>query len=207
MTQARLYFITDPICAWCWGMLPEVLRAQQALSSRVTFILCCAGLQVGNARKLTEFDINNLTQLWARVNETTGQSFSIQLPADEDFIYHSEIPSRYLQVARARTGEEPWSLFHQMQEAFYVGARNLNNPDTLASLDPGFDMSAADIETAIRSDDIIETTRAEFEWCRELTAHNSLPTVMLDTGDGAKLLCGGYASADYLIPDIVSRLS
>ena len=53
---------------------------------------------------------------------------------------------------------------------------------------------------------VVNATRAGFDWCEE-RAISALPTLFLDTGGGPQLVCGGYATADYLIPDITARLT
>lgn len=209
MERARLYFVTDPICAWCWGMLPEVERLQEVFSKELEFVLCCAGLQVGRG-KLTSDNINMLRELWQRVSETTGQRFSHALPDSNSFIYHSEMPCRLLAWARIRTGAEPWALFHAMQEAFYVKAQDLNSLEVLANLAHGQGLlgpaRVQELARDLASQNIKDATRAEFEWCKDKVPHSSLPTLLLDVGEGPALLCGGYATTEFLIPDIASRL-
>ena len=120
--EGTCYFMTDPICSWCWGTLPEILKVKSTLGERLDFKLRCAGLQVGSARQLSEEHKHQLLQLWAQVAETTGQQFAFSFPEDEDFIYHSELACRALMIARQQLGIEPWEIFVEMQEAFYVRA-------------------------------------------------------------------------------------
>ena len=54
---------------------------------------------------------------------------------------------------------------------------------------------------ALHAPDVIETTRAEFETAKRLGAV-ALPTVLLDLGEGPKLVSGGYASAEFLLQDL-----
>lgn len=206
MDRARLHFVTDPICAWCWGMLPELEALRARLGARLDFRLCCAGLQVGRSGQLSPKNKDYLLALWQRVSETTGQTFSNQLPKEETFIYHSEIPCRLLTLARRHLGAEPWDLFHDLQAAFYLKAQDITSARALAEVAAPYGMGADEVSAGLQDQEIIDATRAEFDWCRQKMAHKSLPTLLLDTGQGPALLCGGYATADYLQGSIEARL-
>ena len=206
MPRAQLHFVTDPICAWCWGMLPEVEAARRALPDAVDWRLRLAGLQVGRAGRLGEQDRQFLLALWHEVSETTGQRFGFGFPEAEGFIYHSELPCRLLTLARRELGAEPWDLFHALQEAFYLDAQDVSSPATLAALGEKHGLGGAAVAAGLQDEAVVAATRAEFDWCRSRIAHRSLPTVLLDTGQGPTLLCGGYATADYLQEAIAARL-
>jgi len=205
--EGHLYFMTDPICSWCWGTLPHIFRLREIYAERLSFSLKCAGLQVGSRKPLSEAHRKQLIGLWQEVAETTGQTFAFELPADTDFIYHSELACRAIQIARCELGKEPWQIFHDLQQAFYVDCENLGATATLHRLvGASLKMSAADFEDQLHSDAIIEATRAEFTWCED-RAIQALPTVFLDLGKGPRLVAGGFATADMLIQEIQARLT
>lgn len=52
---------------------------------------------------------------------------------------------------------------------------------------------------------MIAATREDFETAKLLGAH-ALPTVLMDTGEGLKLVAGGYTTADMLQQALVERL-
>ncbi len=204
--EGSLYFVTDPICSWCWGMLPEWQILMEEFKDRLQFKLRCAGLQVGSREPLSKEHRDELTRLWQRVHETTGQMFSFSFPDDAEFIYHSEIPCRALQVVRKEMNIEPWALFHDMQEAFYLRACNLSDLESLWQLVKPYGLDQKRFISQMKDDGIRDVTREEFEWCKEQVIP-ALPSVMLDLGEGPKLICGGYATTEYLIPELRSRLT
>ena len=204
--QHRVIFMTDPICSWCWGMLPEMQKTREALGDHLQFTIRCAGLQVGPRQPLSEARANELIALWQQVAETTGQTFAYRLPDDTSFVYHSEIACRAIQACRNLSGTEPWTAFERLQRAFYIDCMNITDPETLIRILDDSITSRDAFLAALTSNEIIEATRAEFAWC-EAQAIQALPTVFLDQGAGPKLVCGGYATAEYLIPELTARLS
>lgn len=187
-------------------MLPELFKLQRDLSERLDFKLRLAGLQVGGQAPLKDADAERLIELWQHVAETTGQEFAFKLPADTSFVYHSELACRTLHIAKSIHNEEPWLLFEQMQRAFYTQCANLADLDVLFNLIATTGVDQTTFENLIRDDEIVDATRREIDWCQQLGT-TALPSVYLDIGDGPKLICGGYATHEFLLPDILHRLT
>lgn len=193
-------FITDPLCSWCWGTLPEVEAARQALEGEVEFDLIMAGLQVGRPEGLAEYNKQQLQRLWQEVHKVTGQRFSGEIP--DGFVYHSEIACRAVEIARRLAGGPPWVFFYRLQSAFYVDGLDINHPEVLAEL---LDLTAEEVKVQLTDPVVVAAARSNFELTKSLSA-NALPGVYLDAGEGHRLVCGGYVTADQLIADLYGRL-
>jgi len=135
------------------------------------------------------------------VHKVTGQQFSGEIPPD--FIYHSEIACRAVEIARQHAGAPPWEFFYKLQRAFYVDGLDINSPDVLAGL-----LGLPREEVAAMLVEPVYTTaaRSNFELAKSLSA-NALPSIYLDTGEGDRLVCGGYVTAEQLTADLRERLS
>ena len=204
--QGTLIFMTDPICSWCWGTLPSIFELMTLYEERLEFKLKCAGLQVGAPEPLNQIQKENLLKLWREVEEVTGQTFSYSFPRTDKFIYHSELACRTVHLAREKLGQEPWKIFHDIQQAFYVDSQDLSNIAVLHQIIKITGIKEADFMAAITDDDLVETTLAEFAWCKKVGI-SALPTVFLDLGEGPRLVAGGYATADSLEQEISARLT
>lgn len=198
---AKILFVTDPLCSWCFGTLPEVLKTRAQLRPKVEFDIIMGGLQIGTPEGLLGYDVKRLIRLWQEVSETTGQVFSGNIP--EGFVYHSEVSCRAVEIARLITDAPPFDFFAELQIAFYQKGLDINSVKVLAPL---LDLSEQEVSELLHSDEIIAKTREGFELVKSLSA-NALPHFMIDRGNGFELLCGGYVTADYLLPDIESRLA
>ena len=203
--RPRVIFVTDPLCSWCWAMLPEILAVRAQLSGWAEFDLLMGGVQVGDRRPPAKAEVAMLQDLWRRVAESTGQKFLGRLPADPDFIYHSEVACRAVEAMRIHLKQPPWEFFEQLQHAFYLEARNLNSIEELARLAGPFGLEPAGLDSMLQSDQVVEKTRTAFGVAKELGAL-ALPVVLLDTGEGPKLVSGGYVTAEFLVPDLSARL-
>lgn len=193
---ASVLFVTDPLCSWCWGTLPEVESARAQLEGEFEFDLIMAGLQVGGVKGLAVFNVNQLMNLWQEVRAVTGQEFSERIP--EDFIYHSEIACRAVEIARAKCDTPPWDFFHKLQSAFYVDGLDVNNPAVLAGL---LELSEDQVAAMLKQSEYVEAARRNFARAKFLSAH-ALPSIYLE----GRLVCGGYVTSGQLIEDLRLRL-
>ncbi len=191
----RLLFVTDPLCSWCWATLPHVLRLREQYQDRLECDLLMAGLQVGKPGYLNEFESRRLQRVWQEVRSTTGVELCGIIP--EGFTYHSEKPCLAVQAARQLLGEAPWDFFHAMQRAFYIEGQDIRSDGVLASLAAEAGVDAEQMFTLMATDRILSLTRSEFDTAGRLGAH-ALPSILLDQGDGPKLMSGGYITDAYL---------
>lgn len=164
-----------------------------------------AGLQIGSTH-LREHDRQRLYEIWKQVVSTTGQSISGSLPDDEHFFYHSEIACRAVKIIQLRQPEISWSYFQAIQYAFYVDTQNITSIQVLDRLAIDCDYSGESLERDIHHPDIITATREDFSLAKQMGAH-VLPTLLMDVGDGMRLLAGGYTTAELLYEVIEARIS
>jgi putative protein-disulfide isomerase len=203
--KPKVTFVTDPLCSWCWAMLPDMQKLRVDMGDWLDFDLMMAGLQVGGPQPPTPYQAKQLKDMWNHVADTTGQTFSGELPDDPRFTYHSEVACRAVEIIRHHLQQPPWDYFHAVQSAFYLEACNINDAAELTRLAEPFGIKPDVMKELLGAEDIIEATRANFERAKKLGA-NALPSILLDTGEGPKLVCGGWVTAEYLRPDLEARI-
>ncbi|MCB1647697.1 MAG: DsbA family protein, partial [Pseudomonadales bacterium] len=91
MPKPVLWFVTDPMCSWCWGMLPDFEQVRLHLGDSVEYELMLGGVQLGAKGQLASYNETMLFSLWREVTAVTGQQFSGRLPNTPGFRYHSEM--------------------------------------------------------------------------------------------------------------------
>ncbi len=171
------------------------------MDEQVSFDLIMGGMRIGPPNGLVEYEIKKLQHLWHEVHQLTGQEFSGKIP--DNFVYDSEIACRAVEIARNQHHQPPWDFFHALQAAFYQLGRDINQLDVLTEL---LSLDKTEVGNKLRASEYIETVRANFALTSRLSAH-ALPNLQMDTGEGYKLLCGGYITAEFLVPFINERLA
>ena len=164
--NATALFITDPLCSWCWGTLPEIDIARAELADEVDFDLIMGGLQIGHPDGMTDFDKRHLRHLWRQVTEVTGRQFCGEIP--EGFIYHSEIACRAVEIARRRLNAPPWDFFGRLQAAFYLEGKAINQSHVLAEL---LELPPAGTAALLTDPRFVEAARSNFALAESLSAN------------------------------------
>ncbi|MDH5738087.1 MAG: DsbA family protein [Gammaproteobacteria bacterium] len=203
MEKPQILFVTDPLCSWCWGTLPEVEKLRHKYEPDIEFNLLMAGLQIGS-KAMTQTNRQRLLSIWEDVTQTTGQRISGRLPDDPDFVYHSEIPCRVVKIFQLRKPQALWPFFNRLQQAFYLDAINITRIEELTRLAFEFEFPTGELTDQIHHPHIIEATREDFMTAKQMGAL-ALPTLYMDSGKGMKLLAGGYTTASMLEEIIEAR--
>jgi putative protein-disulfide isomerase len=97
--SARLLYVMDPMCSWCWGFAP-VAKAlvEQAQGPGVAPALVPGGLRTGGSA-LEADHAAYILEHWQAVTEATGQPFRDGALPD-GFVYDTEPACRALVTAR-----------------------------------------------------------------------------------------------------------
>jgi len=89
--SARLIYVMDPMCSWCWGFAPVLQAlAEQAQTCDVPLTLVVGGLR----RERAAMDQTGRTRTlsyWQAVHDATGQPFNSTPACPKDW---STTPSR-----------------------------------------------------------------------------------------------------------------
>ncbi len=133
MAKARLLYVMDPMCSWCWGFAPvaEAL-SRQAAADGVAFHLVAGGLRAGHGAALDPNTRGYILGHWQTVQQTTGQPFRFDDALPEGFVYDTEPACRALVAARSLDEESAWPLVRAIQRAFYAEGRDVTQAAVLA---------------------------------------------------------------------------
>jgi putative protein-disulfide isomerase len=196
----RLIYGFDPLCGWCFGMVPA-MRAVQAALPDLPIHLALPGLVTGDRvgpYALMEGYIRGASQ---RLQAVTGRA-----PADAFFatitrpgvIGQSAPPALLLAAARAVDPLRVVNLAHRVIEAHFQEGADLNDPATYPPLlaASGISMTMPDIHG-----DAGPLWQSEAHW-----GIRSFPTLMLDGPQGRQTLPTAY-DPDQVMAFVRSGLS
>lgn len=211
-----VWFVTDPLCSWCYATVPELQEALRRLGAGYELRIVLAGLQMGDRGVLGERHLRLLAHVWRQVTETTGQAFCGRLP--DGFLYHSERLCRFLLAA---TDDEALrlELLHSLHEALYRHGQDIHDPQLLLQLARRHGLAPDDPASLMEAARWRELVRRHVAAARGLPSR-ALPSIlvgppcdgrsgggeggedMLDGFDAADLAVGGYVTAAFLVPQI-----
>src|SRR3990167_3885978 len=98
--RARLLYVMDPMCSWCWGFAPVLAAlAEQAAAAGVPMHLVVGGLRKEQAALDPAGRVRILAH-WQAVNASTGQMFNFNEGLPEGLVYDTEPACRAFVTAR-----------------------------------------------------------------------------------------------------------
>jgi putative protein-disulfide isomerase len=197
--RARLLYVMDPMCSWCWGFAPvfESL-AEQAAAAGVGLELVMGGLR----REGVAIDAASRVRYlgyWQAVNASTGQLFNFNDGLPEGLVYDTEPACRALVTARALAPELVLPLNRLIQRAFYTQGVDVTRASVLVELAERAGIPRIVFAEAFDSAAQRAATAADVSWVQDLGI-SGFPTLLAERNGQMALLTNGYQPLDVLQP-------
>ncbi len=176
----HLIYGFDPLCGWCYGLIPAMRRLREARPDLPVDLVCgglVTGERVGPYRAMAGY----VREASARMTATTGQPLSeafFALIEGPDSPEHSgsAVPTRPILAIRER-GDDALAYAHALQEAHFGDGLDLNAPDTHRAVAARLDIVAPPLEDLDSIDEHDPEIAAEFARARVLGIR-SFPTLL-----------------------------
>lgn len=196
---ARLLYVMDPMCSWCWGFAPvaQALIAQAAAAGVPTHVVV-GGLRTA-ASPLDASTKGYILEHWQAVSDATGQAFRFDGAMPDGFVYDTEPACRALVTARELEAGRVWPLLALIQSAFYEQGVDITTAAQLVELaeQAGYEREA--FAEALTRSDMRSATAADFTWAQGLGIAG-FPTLLAERNGQLALLTNGYQPLERLAP-------
>ena len=198
--NARLLYVMDPMCSWCWGFAPVFAAlAAQAEAAGVPAQLLVGGLRAGSVQPLDAATRGYILDHWQAVAARTGQAFRFEGALPAGFVYDTEPACRALVVARELAPQRLWALLAAIQQAFYVEGRDVSRAAVLVELAEAAGIARQAFAAAFDSAAPRAATQADFQRAANLGIAG-FPTLLAEHHGQLALLTNGYQPLDSLAP-------
>jgi putative protein-disulfide isomerase len=197
--QARLIYVMDPMCSWCWGFAPVLAAlAAQAQAVGVPMDLVVGGLRQEQTALEPAGRVRILAH-WQAVNASTGQLFNFNDGLPEGLVYHTEPACRALVTARQLDVSKVWPLLELIQQAFYCEGRDVTRASVLRELAEAAGLLRGEFAEAFDSPQAQAATQGDFNWVQGLGIAG-FPTLLAERNGQLALLTNGYQPLEQLQP-------
>jgi putative protein-disulfide isomerase len=203
--HARLLYVMDPMCSWCWGFAPVLESlAEQAAAAGVGLQLVLGGLRRDGVAVDAAARVRYLGY-WQAVNASTGQLFNFDAGLPDGLVYDTEPACRALVTARSLAPELVWPLTQLIQQAFYTQGVDVTRASVLVELAERAGIPRIVFAEAFDSVDQRRATAADFSWVQDLGIAG-FPTLLAERNGQLALLTNGYQALATLQPLLASWL-
>jgi len=203
-TNAKLIYVGDPMCSWCYGFAPEITNIMEHFE-QLEVELILGGLRPYG--KETMADLSEfLKHHWEEIEEKTGQPFKYDLLKHDEYVYDTEPASRAVIAAKNQNEEIIMPFYKAIQKAFYFDNKSTHDINTYLLIAENLGLDKKQFEIDFYDDVIIKETRDNFITAQEMGVRG-FPTVLLQVDDNLQIITNGYQKSDILIKKIEKLLN
>lgn len=193
VSPVLLRYVTNPMCAWCYGFTPVVRRLRALWQHRLQIELIFGDLQAHNTSPLNPEQKERLALSWHRVQERTFLPFDYRFFIQRDFVFNSEPVCRALLCVRLLRPVLSLEVLRAMHSAFFADNLDLKDTEVLVRIVGLFGIPENLFLTLFDSEEVSRQLEEEFAYADSIGA-TTFPSLYLQTPTGPERLTAGYVS-------------
>ena len=200
---ARLIYIHDPMCSWCWGFRRVWQEVQLALEGKIDIQYILGGLAADSQQPMPKDMQISIRGNWQRIQQTIPNT-----EFNHDFWTlcqprRSTYPAcRAIIACRMQQPHLEPEMLLAIQQAYYLEAQNPSDESVLVSLAKKIGLDEEQFTADIRSEACQNTLLQELNYSRRINV-NSFPSLVLKQGKSCTLLDIDYNNSNLIINQIV----
>ena len=201
-THLELLYLHDPLCGWCYGLSPAIVRLQADFAGRLDVSVLCGGMVVGTDAGPIADSWEYIRQALAEVETVTGVQFGEAFRARGEagiYRYDSEPPSRAIVAFRLITQDPARTVAfaHAVQQALFRDGFDLNEAAIYIPLLAPFGVNAAEFARRWAAPETAQAARQEFAAVARIGVQG-FPTAVVRIGEQGYVLARGYQPYEQL---------
>ena len=180
--MARLYYVHDPMCSWCWGFAPVLKKLLLELPHDIEMQRVLGGLAVDTDEPMPKGMQTMLQETWRQIEtKIPGTKFNFEFWT-QCRPRRSTYPACRAVIAAREQGEEfDEAMTTAIQKAYYQQTRNPSDTDTLMALAGELGLDENRFKKDLLSEQTQRQLEKEIELSRELHAE-SFPSFVFQVG-------------------------
>ncbi|MCC9137833.1 DsbA family protein [Pontibacter silvestris] len=192
-----LLYITNPMCAWCYGFTHVVRRLRALWHGRLNVRVLCGGLNAYATEPLHQEEKEHLAISWHRVQERANVPFDYRFFIKKNFVFNTEPVCRALLCVKLLRPVLTLEVLRALHSAFFADGVDVTDSAVLVRVVGLFGISENLFLTLFESEEIMQQMEDEFTYVYDIGATN-FPSIYLNTDHGAKQVTKGYFELDQL---------
>ncbi|GGK56252.1 DsbA family protein [Rufibacter glacialis] len=196
-----LLYVTDPMCAWCYGFTPVIRRLNALWFGRLTVQVLVGGLNPYAHDPLSAPERDKLAVNWHRSQRKSLLPFDYSFFLQKDAQYDTEPACRALLTVRHLRPGLSLEVLRALHSAFFADGLDLSNTRVLVEVLRPFGIPENLFLAVFETDEIYRQTQEEFQLVEQMGV-STLPSVYLDHAQGPRLISRGFCE----LPELEERL-
>ncbi|GAD79402.1 DsbA family protein [Vibrio ezurae] len=200
----RLYYVYDPMCAWCWGYKPIWQKIEAALKGKIDVVYLVGGLAPDSDVPMPQEMRTQIASYWHKIESQLGTEFNHDFWS-RNTPRRSTYPScRAMLAARRQNAEK--EMLTAVQHAYYLHAKNPSDNEVLIELAGELGLDVDKFKSDLESNDIEQYLKSELGFARSIGG-NSFPSLFVADKDTVVELAIDYKNAATTIEQVEQLLN
>ncbi|PCD89855.1 DsbA family protein [Vibrio mediterranei] len=177
---AKLYYVYDPMCSWCWGYAPTWNLIKTLLDDQLDIQYVLGGLAPDSNVPMPLEMQTQIASYWRKIESYLGTEFN------HDF-WTLNTPKRSTYpacraVLAARKQQSEQDIYRAIQQAYYLEAKNPSESEVLFDLAKQVGLDIEAFRHDFLSAEINQQLSEEIKFARSIGG-NSFPSLFLAHDD------------------------
>ncbi|PPC75904.1 DsbA family protein [Pokkaliibacter plantistimulans] len=203
MALARLYYIHDPMCSWCWAFAPTWAALRAALPEGVSSERLLGGLAPDSTTPMPPQQRQQIQQTWRHIEHNLGTPFNHGFWTECTPVRSTYPACRAVIAARFWDAED--AMIRAIQEAYYLNAQNPAEPSTLVSCAHALGLPVEAFAERLYSEQTEIRLQEEIQRCVEWGVRG-FPSLVLTFRDKRYNLTVDYNHPQHMADEIYTLL-
>lgn len=193
--KAKLIYVGDPMCSWCYGFTPEIEAVRRKYENQLEIQMVMGGLNTKQNLPLDAEMRASLQGHWEEIALSTGQPFAYQILNKKGFVYNTEPACRAVVAVREIDSTKSYSMFKAIQTAFYSKGIDITQTEELAKIAESIAINFEEFLKMYNSNFIKEKTKGDIQRA-ERNGIDGFPALILLHGEKVVFISNGYEKAE-----------
>ncbi|WP_234495692.1 DsbA family protein [Vibrio maritimus] len=174
-----LYYVYDPMCAWCWGYKPVWDSIRASLSDEVEIQYVLGGLAEDTDQPMPVSMRAQIAEYWRKIESYLGTEFNHDFWKLNEPRRSTYPACRAVVAARAQGAE--LEMYAAIQRAYYLEAKNPSDNPVLMQLAESIGLDKVKFEQDLTATETHKALLQEINFARSIGG-NSFPSLFLVKG-------------------------
>ncbi|GKS70392.1 putative protein-disulfide isomerase [Nitrosomonas sp. PY1] len=202
--MARLIYIHDPMCSWCYAFTQSWTKLQETLPANIPIINIVGGLASDTTEPMPLHTREMVQQAWKRIEQTIpGISFNWDFWAYNTPYRSTYLACRAVLAAKKQRHTSEVEMIRAIQTAYYQKAKNPSLPETLQECAREIGLDETQFARDLTSVEIDSELHKEIQSARDLGV-NSYPSLRLQHNNNLHMITIDYRDHRTMLQQINS---
>ncbi len=200
--KTTLIYVHDPMCSWCWGFTAIYEQLLERLPAQIKIRRLLGGLAPDSDVPMPDSMQAMLQQTWRRIELLIpGKQFNFEF-WNRCVPRRSTYPACRAVIAAREQGDQYDPIMTgAIQQAYYQGARNPSDNETLLELAAEIGLDADRFDSQLRDPKTHQQLLDEINLARSIGI-DSFPSLLLELGDQRYPVLSNYTEVDPILNQI-----